>query len=88
MCRLMAPTRAMAARSAVTPGRAAVILMGLQERAAAARGNVVLPHCPPAWKRSLSVWGAPRGDAWLMRRVKAALDPRGVFNPGRFVDAI
>jgi FAD/FMN-containing dehydrogenase len=29
------------------------------------------------------VWGAPRGDAWLMRRVKDSLDPRGLFNPGR-----
>ncbi len=72
----------------LTPGRAAVILMGLQERAAAAKGNVILPQCPPAWKRSLPVWGASRGDAWLMRRVKEALDPRGVFNPGRFVDGI
>ncbi len=69
----------------LTPDRAAVILKGLHERAAAAKGNVVLPHCPAAWKRSLPVWGAPRGDAALMRRVKDALDPQGVFNPGRFL---
>jgi glycolate oxidase FAD binding subunit len=69
----------------LTAERAAVILKGLQERAVAAKGNVVLTHCPAGWKRSLPVWGAPRGDAWLMRRVKDALDPRGVFNPGRFL---
>ena len=28
----------------------------------------------------------PRGDAWLMRAVKDRLDPRGVFNPGRFLE--
>jgi glycolate oxidase FAD binding subunit len=69
----------------LTPERAAVILKGLQERAVAARGNVLLTRCPAGWKHSLPVWGAPRGDAWLMRRVKHALDPRGVFNPGRFL---
>jgi glycolate oxidase FAD binding subunit len=69
----------------LTLERATVILNGLQERAVAAKGNVVLTQCPAAWKRSLPVWGAPRGDAWLMRRVKDALDPRGVFNPGRFM---
>jgi glycolate oxidase FAD binding subunit len=69
----------------LTPERAAVIVKGLQERAVAATGNVVLTRCPAGWKRSLPVWGVPRGDAWLMRRVKDALDPRGVFNPGRFL---
>jgi glycolate oxidase FAD binding subunit len=69
----------------LTLERAAVILKALQDKAVAARGNVVVTRCPTAWKGSLPVWGAPRGDAWLMRRVKETLDPRGVFNPGRFV---
>lgn len=51
-------------------------------------GNVIVTHCPPEWKRELPIWGKPRGDYRLMRRVKEALDPRGVFNPGRFVDGI
>jgi glycolate oxidase FAD binding subunit len=51
-------------------------------------GNVIVTRCPPEWKRELPIWGKPRGDAWLMRRVKQALDPRCVFNPGRFVDGI
>jgi glycolate oxidase FAD binding subunit len=46
-------------------------------------GNLVVTRCPPAWKPTLPVWGTPRGDLGLMRRVKAALDPRSKFNPGR-----
>jgi glycolate oxidase FAD binding subunit len=72
----------------LTLERAQAILKGLTEQALSAQGNVVLPQCPPEWKRHLGVWGAPRGDAWLMRRVKEALDPRRLFNPGRFVEGI
>ena len=56
--------------------------------AAAARGNVVLLRCPTEWKRELPVWGRPRGDGWLMKAIKEKLDPKGIFNPGRFVDGI
>ena len=72
-------------RGDLTPERAAVILKELQEKAVGARGNVVVPQCPVAWKRSLPVWGVPRGDAWMMRRIKETFDPRGIFNPGRFL---
>src|SRR5262249_3279776 len=64
------------------------MLTTLLDAATAAQGNVVLLRCPPAWKRELPVWGRPRGDAWLMRTVKEKLDPRRMFNPGRFVDGI
>jgi len=72
----------------LTLERVQAMLKELTDVAVAARGNLVLPRCPPAWKQSLPVWGAPRGDAWLMRKVKELLDPRGLFNPGRFVDGI
>jgi glycolate oxidase FAD binding subunit len=50
-----------------------------------ARGAVVVVRCPTEWKRTLDVWGPPRGDAPLMREVRRRFDPRGMFNPGRFV---
>jgi glycolate oxidase FAD binding subunit len=56
--------------------------------AAGPDGNVTVPRCPSEWKARLGVWGRPRGDAWLMRQVKEQLDPRGLFNPGRFLDGI
>jgi glycolate oxidase FAD binding subunit len=72
----------------LTLERVQAMLKELADAAAAARGNLVLPRCPPGWKRSLPVWGAPRGDLGLMRKVKEQLDPRGLFNPGRFVGGI
>jgi glycolate oxidase FAD binding subunit len=67
----------------LTAERAAAMLKGLLTTATAAHGNLIVLRCPTAWKAALPVWGAPRGDAWLTRRVKDALDPRGLFNPGR-----
>jgi glycolate oxidase FAD binding subunit len=72
----------------LTQEQAMTMVKAWRELAAAGRGQVVLPRCPTAWKAALSVWGPPRGDTWLMRSVKAQLDPRGLFNPGRYVDGI
>ncbi len=60
----------------------------LRDRAVQAGGNLVLPRCPTAWKAALPVWGHPRADWAIMERIKAALDPAGVLNPGRFVGTI
>lgn len=51
-------------------------------------GSLVLPRCPTGWKARLKVWGDPRGDSAVAERVKRALDPRGLLNPGRFVGTI
>jgi glycolate oxidase FAD binding subunit len=72
----------------LTAEHAAAVVQGARELAAAGRGHVVLAHCPTEWKKTLSVWGPPPADAWLMRAVKEQLDPRRLFNPGRFVDGI
>jgi glycolate oxidase FAD binding subunit len=68
----------------LTPEQARAMLEKLAE-AVGAEGNVVVPHCPAAWKRMLPLWGKPRGDAELMRQVLAKFDPRRLFNPGRFL---
>ena len=64
------------------------ILDALRAEAVAGGGNLVLPRCPTLWKSSLKVWGEPRGDWPLAERLKKALDPRGVLNPGRFIASI
>lgn len=51
-------------------------------------GNLILPRCPTTWKERLRVWGEPRADWALMERIKQALDPEAVMNPGRFVGTI
>ena len=51
-------------------------------------GNLTLPRCPTSWKDRLRVWGEPRGDWAIAEKVKAALDPARVLNPGRFVGGI
>jgi glycolate oxidase FAD binding subunit len=71
-----------------TAASATGLLKSLRELAAASGGQVIVLRCPAAWKAEVSVWGPPRGDAALMRAVKEKLDPRRLFNPGRFVDGI
>jgi glycolate oxidase FAD binding subunit len=68
--------------------RAASTLTAWRERAAQAQGTVVVSSCPAAWKSTLNVWGPLPNDVVLMREVKAAFDPKRIFNPGRFVDGI
>jgi len=64
------------------------MLETLAEAAGQAQGNLVVPLCPPEWKRTLPVWGRPRGDAELMRKVILTLDPKRLFNPGRYLNGI
>jgi len=54
------------------------------EIAAAAGGHATIPWCPVALKKKVSIWGPSRADFGLMRRVKDAFDPAGLFAPGRF----
>ena len=60
----------------------------LRARAAQLDGALILTRCPTAWKRHLSVWGPPRPDWAIAERVKLALDPDRVLNPGRFIGTI
>jgi glycolate oxidase FAD binding subunit len=46
---------------------------------------VVRHHSPSAALDRAAVWGPGRPEERLMRRVKDRFDPKGIFNPGRFV---
>ena len=58
---------------------------GIEQALAGAEGRYVVRRCPPEWKKQVRVWGREFDDRALMRHVKATLDPKNRFNPGRFV---
>lgn len=60
----------------------------LRGRLAAWGGNLTVPRCPTDWKDGIGVWGRPTPDRAVADRVRAALDPSGLMNPGRFVGTI
>lgn len=76
------------ADSDLTLPQAQAMLKTLHDFARPGQGNVILLRCPAAWKKELPVWGMVRDDIWLMRAIKEKLDPRRLFNPGRFVDGL
>jgi len=51
-------------------------------------GNLVVESCPLPLKQKVDVWGQPRSDYQIMRRLKGEIDPEGILNPGRFVGGI
>jgi glycolate oxidase FAD binding subunit len=53
-----------------------------------AGGNATLLFAPRALKQHVSVWGPPRPDLALMRRLKTAFDPQNIFAPGRLAGGI
>ncbi|MBI5285217.1 MAG: FAD-binding oxidoreductase [Chloroflexi bacterium] len=59
-------------------------------RASLARvsGTLVVDAAPVALKRQIDVFGPPRADIAIMRRLKEQFDPQGVLSPGRFMGKI
>jgi len=43
---------------------------------------------PPSWKATMDIWAPRPGNAELMRSIKSAIDPRGLFSAGRFAGRI
>ncbi|HXP22740.1 MAG TPA: FAD-binding oxidoreductase [Candidatus Sulfotelmatobacter sp.] len=56
--------------------------------AAEKQGQATLLHAPLGLKKRLSVWGLARGDFSLMKKVKQAFDPDGIFAPRRYVGGL
>ena len=65
--------------------RGASLVSALTRAVGELGGTVVIEACPRELKRNIDVWGEPREDFPLMRRIKEQWDPRGILNPGRFV---
>jgi glycolate dehydrogenase FAD-binding subunit len=51
-------------------------------------GALIVERCAPELKERLDVWGAPGDDFGVMRKLKAAWDPKGILSPGRFVGGL
>jgi len=51
-------------------------------------GHLIVESAPPDIKKRIDVWGEPRGEYEIMRRLKKEIDPKGILNPGRFVGGI
>ncbi|HLY38683.1 MAG TPA: FAD-binding oxidoreductase [Candidatus Binatia bacterium] len=66
------------------PGLVATLRPELEARG----GSLVVERATPAVKARVDVWGDPGPGAELMRAVKRAFDPHGMFAPGRFVCGI
>ena len=52
------------------------------------QGTWVIEKCPLSLKETHDVWGPLPPGIEVMRRVKLALDPHGILNPGRFIGGL
>jgi len=68
--------------------RIALVAERLLDRCKRIGGNLVIERAKPELKQRLPVWGLPREDMILIRRIKKEMDPLGLFCPGRFIGGI
>ncbi len=54
-------------------------------RALPAGSSAIVTRCPSEAKHHLDVWGENCTDLESMRKIKQALDPQNILNPGRFL---
>jgi glycolate oxidase FAD binding subunit len=69
-------------------GPVAELIGKFTDEAAKYEGNLIVESSPRDLKERVSVWGRPRSDEVVMRRLKETVDPGGVLNPGRFVGGV
>jgi glycolate dehydrogenase FAD-binding subunit len=77
---LLPPSNDPASLAGLTQAADAVFSLCASENASA-----TLPWCLTQLKRSVNIWGSPRPDLALMRRLKSAFDPQNLFAPGRLL---
>jgi glycolate oxidase FAD binding subunit len=51
-------------------------------------GSLTVQRCPLELKSQIDVWGPVGDDFEMMRKLKAALDPKGILSPGRFAGGL
>ena len=64
------------------------VIARLRDLALAADGHLIVTRCPEALRTPELIWGPPRPDLSLMKTIKERLDPRRLFNPGRYLHGI
>jgi glycolate oxidase FAD binding subunit len=52
------------------------------------QGSVIADRMPAAYHARIDAWGEPPGSFGIMQKVKAAYDPDGRLNRGRFIGGI
>ncbi|MHB8382088.1 MAG: FAD-binding oxidoreductase [Candidatus Binataceae bacterium] len=76
-------------RGSLSPDAASAMLLRWRELARGARGHVRILHAATEVRADLEFFDSPNAGALkLMRAMKAAFDPVGIFNPGCFVGGI
>jgi glycolate dehydrogenase FAD-binding subunit len=60
----------------------------LRRAAEKSGGALMVVSAPAELKAQVNAWGEPRTGFELMRKLKAAWDPKGILAPGRFVGSI
>jgi FAD/FMN-containing dehydrogenase len=66
------------------------LLTGIRAALVAARdgGHAIVIDAHHGLRGGIDPWGPPASDFPIMQRIKAALDPAGLFVPGRFVGGL